>query len=129
MATRSMPIVSCLSASKASFSFVPTPSVPATRYESPARAAARWGRAARHACRAYQVAAAAALAQTVVLYRCADPMTLLCNALELMLYVTGMDAHVTGMPLTVMRLLSWRTEWKHPTEAPDLRIQLLDPLY
>ena len=37
MATRSMPTVSCLPMSNASFSLVPTPSVPATRNESPAR--------------------------------------------------------------------------------------------
>ena len=38
MATRSIPMVSCTPISKASFSFVPTPSVPATRNESPAAA-------------------------------------------------------------------------------------------
>jgi hypothetical protein len=35
IATRSMPTVSCLFMSKASFNLVPTPSVPATRKESP----------------------------------------------------------------------------------------------
>ncbi len=35
MATKSMPIVSWIPISNASFSFDPTPSVPATRYESP----------------------------------------------------------------------------------------------
>ena len=33
--TRSIPIVSWIPVSNASFSLVPTPSVPATRYESP----------------------------------------------------------------------------------------------
>jgi len=37
IATRSMPIVSCLPSSNASLSLVPTPSVPATRKESPCR--------------------------------------------------------------------------------------------
>lgn len=35
MVTKSMPIVSWIPDSKASFNFVPTPSVPATKYESP----------------------------------------------------------------------------------------------